>query len=102
MTDLIKKAVLNVFARYYDPGEFDDVLLAFENSLVVETGGEVPSSVYQGKVPALGNMAEMVRRVEPSYDAAAVASAIEFALEGLHLNRRLNRDLVDGKYVYRS
>jgi magnesium chelatase subunit I len=100
--DLIKRAVLNVFARYYDPGEFDDVLVAFENGLVVETGGEVPSSVYQGKMPALGNMAEMVRRVEPSDDAAAVASAVEFALEGLHLNRRLNRDLIDDKNVYRS
>ena len=51
---------------------------------------------------ALGNLAEMVRRVEPSEDAAAVASAVEFALEGLHLNRRLNREVVDGKYVYRS
>lgn len=55
-----------------------------------------------GRLSDLGNLAEMVRRVDPSKDAAAVASAVEFALEGLHLNRRLNREVVDGKYVYRS
>ena len=102
VNDLIKRAVLNVFGRYFDPEEFEQVLLAFDNGLVVEAGGEVPSSVYSDKLSALGNMAEIVSRVEPSQEAAAVASAVEFALEGLHLNRRLNRDAVDGKYVYRG
>ena len=102
VTELIRKAVLNVFARYFDPGEFEEVLLAFDSGVVVETGGEISSSVYNGHLASLGNLREMVRRVEPSEDSAAVASAVEFALEGLHLNRRLNREVVDGRYVYRN
>jgi magnesium chelatase subunit I len=29
------------------------------------------------------------------------ASVIEFLLEGLHLNKRLNKDEIDGRAVYR-
>jgi len=32
---------------------------------------------------------------------ASVASSVEFILEGLHLNRRLNKDEVSGKVRYR-
>ena len=30
------------------------------------------------------------------------ASAVEFILEGLHLNKRLNKDKVAGRYQYRG
>ena len=33
---------------------------------------------------------------------AAVASATEFLLEGLHLSKRLNKDNVDGRSAYRG
>ncbi|MCI0440409.1 MAG: magnesium chelatase [Chloroflexi bacterium] len=100
--DLTKKAVMNVFGRYYNPREFDNLLFAFEEGLTVETGSEVPSFVYVERLPKMGNMSEMIKRIEPSENPAAVASAVEFILEGLHLNRRLNRDLVEGKYLYRG
>ena len=44
--DLIKKAVLNVFGRYFTPEEFDLVLSEFEEGLVVETGNAIRSSIY--------------------------------------------------------
>ena len=34
-------------------------------------------------------------------EPAVVASAVEFLLEGLHLARRLNKDRVRGRPVYR-
>ena len=34
--------------------------------------------------------------------AAAVASAVEFLLEGLHLSKRLNKDSAGGRASYRS
>jgi len=33
---------------------------------------------------------------------AAVASAIEFVLEGLHLSKRLNKDSLAGRATYRA
>ena len=100
--DFIKKAVLNTFGRYYNAKEFDDFVVMFDEGLVVETGASVVSSELANRLPELGNISEMIKRVEPSDEVSAVASAIEFLLESLHLNRRLNRDNVDGKYVYRG
>ena len=100
--DLIKKAVLNVFGCYFNAREFDGLLTAFEEGLVVEAGSMLSSSKYVKMLPRLSDMPDMIRRIEPADDPAAIASAIEFILEGLHLKRKLNRDKVDGKNVYRG
>ena len=100
--DLTKKAVLNIFGRYFNPREFDDVLAKFEEGLAVETGSSIPSSEYAERLPLLGSLPELARRIEPSSEPAAIASVVEFVLEGLHLNRKLNRDHVAGKYIYRG
>ncbi len=69
---------------------------------MIETGADVQSDSYTSKLPQLANLQEMVERIEPSDDPASIASAIELILEGLHLNRRLNRDQSGGTYVYSS
>ena len=98
--DLVKKAALNVFGRYYSPREFGAVLTRFEEGLTVEAGTDVPSSAYVETLPRMANMRELIERVEPSADPSATASAMEFALEGLYLNRRLNRDMTGGMVVF--
>ncbi len=97
---LVKKAVQNTFGRYFSAREFDAVLTRFDEGLTVETGSDVPSNSYADKLPQLGNLSELVSRIESSDDPAAIASAIEFVLEGLHLNRRLNRDQTAGHIIY--
>ena len=100
--DLVKKAMLNVFGRYFNPREFDELITNFEWGLIVQTGSGIPSSEYVEKLRLMGNLTKMIRRIEKSRKPAPMASAIEFALEGLHLSRSLNKDQVDGKYVYRG
>ena len=97
---LVKKAVQNTFGRYYSPREFGAVLTRFEEGLAIETGTDVSSGNYAEKLPQMANMREMVNRIEESDDPAAVASAVEFILEGLYLNRRLNRDQTGGHIIY--
>ena len=43
-------------------------------------------------------MGEITRDERPQVQA----SAIEFVLEGLHLNKRLNKDRVAGRALYRG
>ena len=100
--DLTKKAVLNTFGRYFNVREFDELMEKFEEGLKVETGSSIPSREYLKNLPLMGGLSKTIRRLERSDEPAAVASAVEFVLEGLHLNRRLNRDQVDGKYVYQG
>ena len=97
---LVKKAVQNTFGRYFSPREFSAVLTRFEEGLAIETGTDVSSGNYAQKMPQMANMREMVNRIEESDDPAAVASAVEFVLEGLYLNRRLNRDQTGGHIIY--
>ena len=99
--DLIKKAVRNVFGSHFDPGEFEELVVKFEEGLEVETGSEVPSAEYLDELGRDGDLSEKIKRLGVDDDPAATASAIEFVLEGLHLHRRLNRDVVDGRYVYK-
>ena len=97
---LVKKAVQNTFGRYFSPREFSAVLTRFEEGLAIETGTDVSSGNYAEKLPQMANMREMVNRIEESDDPAAIASAVEFVLEGLYLNRRLNRDQTGGHIIY--
>ena len=98
--DLVKKSVLNTFGRYYQARQFSDLTERFEDGLIVETGNDIPSAQYARAYADIGEAARLIKRIEPSEEPAAVASAIEFVLEGLHLNRRLNCDRAGGQYIY--
>ena len=98
--ELTKKAVLNTFGRHFKPREFGDLVAKFEEGLKLETGSDIPSSEYVKKLPQIGEASKLIKRIERSEEPAAIASAIEFVLEGLHLNRRLNRDQSGGHMIY--
>ena len=98
--DLMKKAVLNTFGRYYQARQFADLTQRFEDGLTIETGNDIPSAKYMSSYERLGEASDLIQEIERSEDAAAIASAIEFVLEGLHLNRRLNCDRAGGEYIY--
>ena len=99
---LLSKSLYNVFGRRVDVDELDEVVMAFESGLVVETGETIASREYvrwSRETPGLG---EAVGRLGASESAASTASAVEFLLEGLHLSKRLNKDAVGARATYRS
>jgi magnesium chelatase subunit I len=116
---LITKAVYATFNRRVALDELDGLVEAFEDGLTLETGDRVHSSEYVRWAADVPGLAEAVRRtgvlavgaapgargpavpLGPQAEAALVASAIEFLLEGLHLARRLNKDRLGGAVMYR-
>jgi magnesium chelatase subunit I len=60
----------------------------------------MPSMDYVHQLSHLDGMREAVDKLSVGGNPAAVASAIEFVLEGLHLNRKLNKDAGAGPAVY--
>ena len=72
--------------------EFDRLVLAFENGLTVDASEMMPSMDYVHQLSHLDGVDEAVDKLDVGGNPAAVASAVEFVLEGLHLNRRLNKD----------
>ena len=99
---LTKKAILNVFGRYFDINEFDGLLEQFEEGLVIETGSEVPSQQYNDISVQLDGILDTISLLRIKDSPEEIAAGVEFVLEGLHLNRRLNRDTVEGRFHYRS
>lgn len=101
LEELTKKAVLNVFGRYFNVRDFDPLVQRFEEGLVMETGSELPSRQYTRRLKELEGFAELLAPLDVGKAPELVAAAMEFALEGLHLNRRLNRDRIENRYRYR-
>ena len=99
--ELIRRALLNVFDRHFEPHELDELVLAFEAGQTFDTGADLPASVYLEEMGRLEGFAGALSKLGASGSGPEAASAAEFVLEGLHLNRRLNRDEVNGRYRYR-
>jgi magnesium chelatase subunit I len=98
---LIQGAVLNVFNRYFTVQEFDDLVHAFEDGLNVEVGDTMPSMEYMLQASSAVGLKAAVTRLGAPNNPASIASAVEFVLEGLHLNRKLNKDRMDHRTRYR-
>ena len=104
---LITKAVFATFGRQVAIDDLDEVVLAFEDGLVVETGDRVPSRDYVRWAHEVPGLLDAVRRLDAfdvtdgAEEPAVVASAVEFLLEGLHLSRRINKDRSGAAVVYR-
>ena len=100
---IVRGAVLQVFKRRVSGDKTKQVLAAFEGGAVANTGEDVSSAelvAFAADVPELRSLA--VKLVDGDESPAAVASAVEFVLEGLHLAKRLNKDASGARAVYRA
>ncbi len=89
--ELTKRATLAIFTRYFNVDDLDDIVTSFDLGNAVETGNDVPAGEY---VNSLGRIEGLPAAVDTliagDQRPEVIASAVEFVLEGLHLNRRLN------------
>ena len=99
---LLQGAVLNVFNRYFSVYEFHDIISRFQMGLSIEVSDSLSSQAYVSKGKELSGLAEMFKKLDIQQGPAAQASALEFVLEGLHLNRKLNKEKLAGGSRYRG
>jgi magnesium chelatase subunit I len=79
------------------------VLAAFDEGVVAHTGEDVRSAQLAELVTSLPALREPVESLTGGDESpAAVAAAVEFVLEGLHLSKRLNKDASGSRAVYRG
>jgi len=99
---LIQGAVVAVFNRYYNLGELEQIVNRFKAGVAVEVGDMTPSSEYTRLASQVEGLPAAIEKVDAGTSPAVAASVTEFLLEGLHLNKRLNKDKVGGKIQYRG
>jgi len=100
--DLVNKAVLNVFSRYCQRDILERLVAPFDEGLVVEVSDMLAARAYQGIMADVPGLEEVVKLVDNSDGVEALASATEFVLEGLHVNKKLKKLKIEDKTVYRQ
>jgi magnesium chelatase subunit I len=101
---LLRRATADTFRARLGSADLSGLLALFEGGGTVETGEMVPASELLSRVGEVTGLAKIMQRLgEDSYESLGqAAAAVEFALEGLYLMRRLSKDEVDGVAVYRT
>jgi magnesium chelatase subunit I len=101
--NLVRAAVLAVFRDRVSPELTRAVTQAFDEGTVVDVGEDVPAvhlAHQVSTIPALIGPVEVLTDGDDS--PPAVAAAVAFVLEGLHLSKRLNKDISERRAVYRA
>lgn len=99
---LFDDAVKSVFTRFADVHQLENLALDFVDGMKVTTGESVASEEYLSMLKKINGLKNIVDKLCQTDSAAEQASAIEFVLEGLHLNQLLNKDQVSGRHTYRA
>jgi magnesium chelatase subunit I len=100
--DLIKRAILNVFNSYYQLSQLEEVVAHFTGGFSIQVSDIMSAKLYLGYVKQIQGMLDAIKVVDGSERPEVTASALEFILEGLHVNKRLNKAMINGQAVYRG
>jgi magnesium chelatase subunit I len=99
---ILKTSVLGVFRRRCPMERFRDALAEFDGGTILHTGDDVASGEYVAALEKLPALRAAILPLAGSEHPAAIASAVELVLEGLHLSRRLNKDASGSRATYRG
>ena len=99
---LVQRAVLGVFNRTFALAEFDTLLAAFQKGATMSVSAELPSKEYVAQALQIPGMKGAVAKLGAQGSPAAIAAAVEFVLEGLHLNRKLNKEKGESRSTFRG
>jgi magnesium chelatase subunit I len=104
LAHLLRRAIAETFRARLGSADLTPLLAKFDGGQTVETGELISASdLLQrfGEVPGLAKIMERLG-MDGGESFGHAAAAIEFALEGLYLMRRLSKDTMDGTAVYRT
>jgi magnesium chelatase subunit I len=102
LVHLLRRAVAETFRARLGNADLSGLLARFDEGATVETGELVAASDLLKRVGQVSGLAKVMERLgdDGGENPGRAAAAIEFALEGLYLTRRLSKDEVPGRTVY--
>jgi magnesium chelatase subunit I len=101
LAHLLRKATADTFRARLAGLDLSGLQARFDEGASVETGDLVPAADLLQRVGTVPGLAALLSRLGIEEESPGLAAAaLEFALEGLHLNRRLSKDAVPGRTVY--
>ncbi|MEE8436050.1 MAG: AAA family ATPase [bacterium] len=97
---LAQKAVLAVFEEHLEVDQLEYLVANFQEGWWVEVSDTMPASDYIDHLSKLKGLKPGIEKLNIGESPGEMAAAIEFILEGLHLNNKLNREILDGRVIY--
>src|SRR6266567_7113443 len=98
----LRTAMLEVYRRRLAGFDFNPLLQRFGEGFAAETTDLTGASDFLSQFGDIPGLAKLLSRLGVEEESpGAAASALEFALEGLHLSRRLNKDAAGRVGAYR-
>jgi magnesium chelatase subunit I len=101
---LLRRAIAETFRTMLGNADLTALLAKFEDGGTVASGDLVPAGDLLRRVGEVSGLARIMERlgVDVTESPGQAAAAVEFALEGLYLMRRLSKDSADGTSIYRT
>jgi magnesium chelatase subunit I len=104
LAHLLRRAIAETFRARLGGADLSPLLAKFDGGQTVESGELTSASDLLQSVGEVPGLAKIMERLgmDGGESFGHAAAAIEFALEGLYLMRRLSKDTMDGTAVYRT
>ncbi len=101
---LLRRAIAETFRASLGNADLSGLLAKFDEGGNVESGDLVPAADLLRRIGDVAGLARIMDRLQMAGGESfgQAAAALEFALEGLYLTRRLSKDVVDGGAIYRT
>ena len=100
---LLRRATAETFRGALGNADLSGLLTRFAEGGIVETGELLPAAELLRRIGEVPGLAKIMERLDMGGESPGqAAAALEFALEGLYLMRRLSKDSLDGGAVYRT
>ncbi|MGH2773344.1 MAG: AAA family ATPase [Actinomycetota bacterium] len=92
LSSALKSAIAEIYRRRLGGENFGPLIERFEQGFAAKTSDLTPASDFMNQFDDVPGLARMMKRLDIDQESPeAAASALEFALEGLHLMRRINK-----------
>ncbi len=101
---MLRRATAETFRSRLGSVDLSGLLAKFEEGGSVESGELVPAGELLRRIGDVPGLAKIMARLgmDGGESFGHAAAALEFALEGLYLMRRLSKDTTGGSAVYRT
>jgi magnesium chelatase subunit I len=99
--ELARRATKVVFDEQFKADELSSIINSFNNGIGAVVSQSIPSAEYLDGLKNIPGLKDAVKSLVNVECHAEAASAIEFILEGLHLSNKLNKESLNGKFVYK-
>ena len=99
---LLRTATAEAIRTHLRSIDFTPLIAALDGSVTVSTGEQITAAEFLEGLPSLGesDLYDQIATTFEATDDGSRASAIELALEGLYLSRKIAKDSGEGETIY--